>query len=194
MNLTTDWRVGFVDGEGCFFVRVSRAPTCSLGYSVGIGFQVTQSERDIKVLEACKTFFACGTVRSKTRGKKVLDYRVHNLDHHARTIVPFFEKHLLKTSKRQDFEIYRDVTRRLWQRKEQKLPRDKPTLLKVIDYGLRRNLGARDPRVAANLEAIRTNLLANMENLEDRVQPLTKVEGGTERNSLPGKFWPARKA
>lgn len=196
MDLTTDWRVGFVDGEGCFYLRRSRSKHSRLGFAPSVGFQITQSERDAKVLEACKAFFGCGTVRAKARAAGVLDYRVHGLADHAERIVPFFEKHALKTSKRQAFRTYRQAVRTLWERKQAKQPRDAECLRKLVDLGLTRNLRERNLKVAENFRRIRKELEEKiyLDSLEDRVQRLAKAIRETERNSLPSKFWPARKA
>ena len=36
-RLSTDWVVGFVDGEGCFFVGVNRQPSMRVGWQVLVG-------------------------------------------------------------------------------------------------------------------------------------------------------------
>ncbi len=107
MHLSTDWIVGFVDGEGCFHVGVSRHPDTKLGYEVLPEFTVVQHERDVQVLHALKRYFGCGVVR-RNHGARMA-YRVRKLEHLRERIVPFFMKHRLKSRKRQDFEKFRRV-------------------------------------------------------------------------------------
>ncbi len=107
MNLDPQWVVGFVDGEGCFHVGVARHPEMTTGFQVLPEFTVVQHERDVAVLYALKKFFGCGVVR-RNHGDRMA-YRVRNQEHLREKIVPFFEKHPLKTKKRQDFIRFRRV-------------------------------------------------------------------------------------
>lgn len=83
------------------------------GHKKGTGFQVlpeftvVQHERDIAVLQNLKTYFQCGTVLRNHGDRQA--YRVRGHEKLSKTIVPFFEKHKLKTKKRIDFEKFRDV-------------------------------------------------------------------------------------
>ena len=65
-RLSTDWVVGFVDGEGCFFVGVNRQPSMKVGGQVLPEFRVVQHERDVSVLEQLREFFGCGPDRRES--------------------------------------------------------------------------------------------------------------------------------
>ena len=106
-KLEAQWVVGFVDGEGCFFVGINRHSEMTSGYQVLPEFTVVQHERDIQVLHALKHFFGCGVVR-KNHGERMA-YRVRGLDHLNDVIVPFFEKHSLKSKKKLDFIKFRKI-------------------------------------------------------------------------------------
>ena len=107
MNLQAQWIVGFVDGEGCFHIGISHHPEMKLGYQVLPEFSVVQHERDVAVLHALKAHFGCGVVRVNHGDR--MAYRVRNRKQLWEQIVPFFEKHKLKTKKRIDFEKFRRV-------------------------------------------------------------------------------------
>ena len=107
MKLDAQWITGFVDGEGCFHVGISRHPETSLGYQVLPEFTVVQHERDAKILHALKAYFGCGVVRSNHGDR--MAYRVRSQDHLRERIVPFFIKHPLRTGKRVDFIRFRRV-------------------------------------------------------------------------------------
>jgi hypothetical protein len=109
VNLDPQWVVGFVDGEGCFYVGINPSPSMSVGHQVLPEFVVVQHERDVKVLHALKAFFACGVVRRNHGDRWCLRIRGH--EHLAGSVVPFFERHGLKTLKRQDFLSFRRVIR-----------------------------------------------------------------------------------
>jgi hypothetical protein len=107
MDLEAGWVTGFVDGEGCFHVAINPQPTMTVGYQVLPEFTVVQHERDVQVLYALKAYFGCGVVR-KNHGDRMA-YRVRGKEHLLQIIIPFFEKHQLKSKKHVDFLKFRDV-------------------------------------------------------------------------------------
>ena len=106
MELTNDWIVGFVDGEGCFHVSLQSHPEMSSGYQVIPEFVVVQHKRDIQVLYALKKFYGFGVVR-QNHGDRYA-FRVRKLDG-LKTISDFFMKHSLKTKKNVDFRKFRKI-------------------------------------------------------------------------------------
>ena len=109
MNINAQWIVGFTDGEGCFHVGINTNKGMTLGFQVLPEFTVVQHQRDVKVLYALKDYFGCGVVR-KNNGN-VLCYRVRGQENLSMKIIPFFEKHRLKTSKQVNFRKFRKVIR-----------------------------------------------------------------------------------
>jgi hypothetical protein len=106
MELESQWIVGFVDGEGCFHVSINKHTEMS-SVQVLPEFTVVQHKRDIQVLYAMKAYFGCGVVRTY-HGERMI-YRVKGLEHLMERIVPFFEKHPLKTKKYVDFLKFRRI-------------------------------------------------------------------------------------
>jgi hypothetical protein len=100
-HLEADWVAGFVDGEGCFFVGVNPHPEMSVGFQVLPEFTVVQHQRDVQLLHALKQFFGCGVVRVNHGDR--MAYRVRKLEHLRERVIPFFERHPLKSKKRIDF-------------------------------------------------------------------------------------------
>ena len=107
MDLNAQWVVGFVDGEGCFHIGINKNQEMTLGIQVLPEFTVVQHEVDQQVLYALKDYFGCGVVR-KNHGTR-LSYRVRGHENLLQKILPFFEKHQLKTKKRVDFAKFRKV-------------------------------------------------------------------------------------
>jgi LAGLIDADG endonuclease len=97
-KLEVQWIVGFVDGEGCFYVGINEQPSMTTGFQVLPEFVVTQHQRDESILYALKNYWGFGVVR-KNHGDR-LCYRVRGLENLLKSIVPFFEKHSLKTKKK----------------------------------------------------------------------------------------------
>ena len=105
MKLDAQWIVGFTDGEGCFHIAINRNQRIAIGLQVLAEFTVVQHVRDIQTLYALKTYFNCGVVR-KNHGDRYC-YRVRGINDLINIIIPFFEKHSLKTSKNIDFKKFR---------------------------------------------------------------------------------------
>lgn len=59
-----NWLVGFVTGEGCFFVSIANSPTSKIGKSVVLEFGVTQHSRDKKLMLSFINYLQCGRVVS----------------------------------------------------------------------------------------------------------------------------------
>jgi hypothetical protein len=70
-------------------------------------FTVVQHRSDIQILHALKAYFQCGVVPRNHVDRE--SYRVRNRNQLETIILPFFEKHKLKTKKRVQFEKFRDV-------------------------------------------------------------------------------------
>ena len=105
MELSPDWVVGFVDGEGCFHVSVNRHPETA-GYQVLPEFVVVQHQRDVQILHALKRFFRGGVVRVN-HGERWC-FRARKLET-LEQVCSFFQRHPLKTKKQIDFVKFRKV-------------------------------------------------------------------------------------
>lgn len=134
-QLESQWIVGFVDGEGCFFIGLNKNPEMTLGIQVLPEFSVVQHQRDEQILYALKNFWKFGVVR-KNHGDR-LCYRVRGVEHLNKTIIPFFEKHGLKTKKKIDFLKFRKVLQLI----ESKQHLTVEGLLKIDSLRLEMNTG-----------------------------------------------------
>jgi hypothetical protein len=126
MEITPDWVVGFVDGEGCFYVGINSHPEMKVGYQVLPEFRIVQHERDIQVLHALKRFFKCGVVRRNHDER--FELRIRKIEC-LLYVVQFFEKHPLKTKKNADFKKFARIVR--WMKEEKHITRD--GLIEIIE-------------------------------------------------------------
>jgi hypothetical protein len=116
MEISNDWVVGFVDGEGCFYVGIIEHPEMTAGYQVLPEFRIVQHQSDVQVLFALKKFFRSGVVRKNHDYRSEL--RIRKLDS-LLEVVKFFEKHPLKTKKNADFKKFARIVR--WMEEEKHL-------------------------------------------------------------------------
>lgn len=112
-KLEAQWIVGFVDGEGCFNLDVHRKKDMRWGLQMQPEFTVVQNEVDIQILHALKDSFQCGSVsvNRKDRTGTRYHFRVKSVKDLQEKIVPFFEKHPLKTKKNVEFRTFRTIVR-----------------------------------------------------------------------------------
>lgn len=102
-----NWLAGFVSGDGCFYVKISKAST-TIGYSVELRFQVTQHSRDVQLMGSLVSFLGCGRYYQPlgyNHGEFIVQ-RFFDLDE---KIIPLFEKYPLVGDKRQDFSDFKKV-------------------------------------------------------------------------------------
>lgn len=113
-NLTPEYVVGLVDGEGSFTIYV-RNPDVERKVvrrvMVEPKFYVKLVERDKDILYALQDFFGVGSVYfqkdTRPNHQHCYRYEVFRWEELQTIIIPFFKQHRLKfASKRHDFEIF----------------------------------------------------------------------------------------
>lgn len=113
-NLSPDYVVGLVDGEGSFtfYVRDPDVKRTSVRrVMVEPKFYIKLIERDKDVLYSVKDFFGCGSIYfqkdTRPNHQQCYRYEVFRWEDLQSIIIPFFKEHALQFySKRNDFEIF----------------------------------------------------------------------------------------
>ncbi len=96
-RLSSDWIVGFVDGEGCFHVGISKHKDLRTGYQILPELTVVQHKRDIDLLYELRSTMNCGVVRSN-HGDRFC-WRVRDFKNLTEIVIPFFERNPLHSKK-----------------------------------------------------------------------------------------------
>ncbi len=138
-SLSPEWVVGFVDGEGCFFVGINRQPTMKVGWQVLPEFRVVQHKRDVAILERLREFFGCGQITTNHGDRKEL--RIRGLKELER-VVALFKAHPLRTVKQSSFDCFAEVIS-LMQRGEHLTTEG---LARTRELAGRMNRGAQNPQ------------------------------------------------
>ncbi len=101
-EVSPQWLSGFVDGEGCFYILISKSKFHKTGASVQLQFSITQHSRDTELVHMLKQVFKCGFIKT---GKKqpVVILTVTKISDIQNIIIPFFQKNPLQGTKLQDF-------------------------------------------------------------------------------------------
>ena len=157
-HLEVQWVVGFVDGEGCFNLDTHVKTDIKWGIQMQPEFTVVQHERDVQILHALKELFGCGSVginrtdRTSTR----MHYRCKSVKDLHEKVIPFFEKHRLKTKKGVEFKKFRDIVRLMYDGYHNQSLKQ---FLEIVEKG--EQLRFRDPTkpVKANLKKQKVNAI-----------------------------------
>lgn len=104
-----NWYItGFVDGEGCFSISFSKRAKLKTGIEVRPSFCLAQNQRSLQILKDIHQYFGCGAIRF-SKSDRMYKYEVRSIKDLQNVIIPHFKKYPLRTSKAQDFEIFRKV-------------------------------------------------------------------------------------
>nr|UYL26215.1 LAGLIDADG endonuclease [Cordyceps militaris] len=96
------WLIGFVDAEGCFYIKIAKSNQISLVFSL------SQHNRDIKLFYIIKDYIKCGIIEQpKTREDVRLV--VYNLNNLTQNIIPILDNNLI-TQKRYEFNKFKNVS------------------------------------------------------------------------------------
>lgn len=110
--VSADYIVGLTDGEGCFYVNIRKRKS-SWSPRIETHFYIKLREDNKDLLDEIMLFFGCGAVyiQKETRPNHLKCYRFEINAHRdiISTLIPFFERHPLQGTKKQDFEIFRDI-------------------------------------------------------------------------------------
>lgn len=76
------WLTGFIDGEGCFIINISKSSSTHKTDKVWLTFQITQHSRDTMLMQSIVKYLDCGRVanRSNTPAVDFLVTRFSDID------------------------------------------------------------------------------------------------------------------
>ena len=97
------WLVGFVDGEGCFYLKITRKEQILLSFSI------TQHYRDKDLFNVIKNYLACGIIEEISTRPNTINLVVSRLEDILNKIIPIFKENSLITKKYLDFHYFSKV-------------------------------------------------------------------------------------
>ena len=100
-NIDLNWLVGFIDGEGCFYVNITPSKT-KVGFAVQINLSIVQHIRDNSLLLNIHKFLGCGYIVQIPEKARV-NYLVAKLTDIIDIILPIFKKYPLQGTKNLNF-------------------------------------------------------------------------------------------
>lgn len=113
--INADYIVGLTDGEGCFYINVRPPDKRYLGSKavVETHFYIKLRADDYPLLKEVKNFFRCGAVYFQKEKRKnhsaCYRFEINSQKDIQEVLIPFFDKHPLKSKKMENFLILRKI-------------------------------------------------------------------------------------
>lgn len=121
MKISGDYIAGFVDGEGCFTITISKHRTKKLRLDARLHFQIEVRDDDREILESIQETIGCGRIYtidySKYGWKPHAELKVSAFGDFTEKLLPFFTKHPLRAKKRLSYQMFLQAVE-IFKRKE----------------------------------------------------------------------------
>ncbi len=140
LSISDDFLIGFVEGEGCFYVGIVPAKTATFGWQVIPFFKVSQNPSGKVILDKLKSRLECGYIKRNdvsTSSDKTLAYVVRDLTQLYDKVLPFLDGKLY--IKRKSFDQFSKIVHMMY-RKEHL---SKEGFLQILDMSYSMNTGKR---------------------------------------------------
>lgn len=110
MILPPDYVCGFVDGEGCFTIVISKHKQKKLGLDARLHFEVELRDDDWEILYSIQETLDCGRIYhlnlDRYGWKPHVELKVSSVKQIREKLIPFFRMHPLRGKKRLSFELF----------------------------------------------------------------------------------------
>ncbi len=110
MRISDDYILGFVEGEGMFYIGIVPSKETRSGWQVIYFFKISQNPSGLMILEQIKKRFGCGYIKSNSKSDfndKSLAYVVRDIKSIKDKIIPFFRNKLF--IKKDNFDRFAKV-------------------------------------------------------------------------------------
>lgn len=102
--------VGFVEGEGCFAINISKHKTKKIKRDAWLSFEIELRGDDKPILEAIRSEFGCGNIYDLNYDRygwmPHAKYHLRGISPITKVLIPFFQKYQLKGKKGKDFKLF----------------------------------------------------------------------------------------
>lgn len=110
MKLPGEYVAGFIDGEGCFTIVISKHATKKLGLDARLHFQIELRADDREILERIQETIGCGHIYQlnyeRYGWKPHAEYKVSAIREITEKLIPFLSKYPLQAKKRWSYHYF----------------------------------------------------------------------------------------
>lgn len=103
-QLNPNYITGFVDGEGCFHITISKKTGYKTGYSVNLAFSIGLHRKDVDLLKSIQGYF--GGIGVLSVAETTVLWRVFSVKE-LKVIIDHFDNYPLITKKVRDFFLFK---------------------------------------------------------------------------------------
>ena len=128
MKLDGNYVAGFVDGEGCFYIRHYEKKKYSCPE-----FAIKVRLDDWQIICAIKESLGCGKIfrkQEKNRHNQAIGLLICRKEDIIKKVIPFFETYPLLAKKKVDFDLWKEAAL-MWSNGEFKTEKGKKRLLEI---------------------------------------------------------------
>lgn len=110
MKLSPDYVCGFVDGEGCFTIVISKHKQKKLGLDARLHFEIELRADDEEILRRIQETLDCGKIYHLNYQRygwhPHVELKVSSIKEIREKLIPFFQKHPLQGKKRHSYDLF----------------------------------------------------------------------------------------
>jgi hypothetical protein len=127
---------GFIEGEGSLCVSIKEHPTARFGYYVDPEFFIYQHKSGLALLKLAQEIFGTGRIVPKPGNEDVFVYAITSRRTLKEKVIPFFEKYMTFSAKREVFERFKEIVEAMEDRKEHLTPEG---LMRIVEQAYAMN-------------------------------------------------------
>lgn len=108
--LPPDYIAGFIDGEGCFSISISKHPQKTTGFDPRLNFEIELRDDDLPILQSIQKTLECGRIYHLNLDRygwfPHAELKVSSIKEIREKLIPFLIKHPLRAKKKKSFELF----------------------------------------------------------------------------------------
>ena len=134
---------GFIEGEGSVCISIKKHPTAQFGYYIDPEFFLYQHKDRAEILNFAQKVFRSGNIRPKHGNEDVLVYAIQSRKTLLEKVIPFFNKYMVFSTRKDDLIKFEKIIRDL----EKKKHSTKEGTIEIIELAYSMNMNGKQRRI-----------------------------------------------
>ena len=133
---------GFIDGDGSVSVSIKKHKNGKFGFLIDPEFYIYQHKNRRKILDFAKFYFNTGRIYPKPGNSDVLVFVIDARKSLLERVIPFFDKYMVFSTKKEDYDKFKKIIISLNQKKHW----TKEGMIEIINLAYSMNLDGKQRR------------------------------------------------